>query len=184
MRDEGRLPPDAAATDVPHRMAWSQKNFRRFRAPMHRVRNARLTRPPGGDPHDPLLFPPHAQPGEDRALFGRSRSRLRDDPGRHEQGRAAHARVPGDQPERQGAGDRRHGRTGRQGSAGLRFHGNPALSRREDRKVPRKARGPGGALVLAAGSPASPCISSSPRPRAWITPKIDTDGKPNDTIRC
>ena len=60
------------------------------------------------------------------------------------------ASLPRDQPERQGAGDRRYGRTGRQGSARLRFHRDPALPRREDRQVPRHAGGPAGAALLAA----------------------------------
>ena len=52
------------------------------------------------------------------------------DPGRHPQGRPAQAGIPGDQSERQGAGDRRRRRHR------VRFQRDPALSRREDRQIP------------------------------------------------
>jgi drug/metabolite transporter (DMT)-like permease len=65
----------------------------------------RATPPREGKAHDPLLFSPDTEPREDRALPGGSGPRLRGDPRRHQQGRAAHACLPLHQPERQGAGD-------------------------------------------------------------------------------
>ena len=59
---------------------------------------------------------------------------VRDDPGRHPQGRAAQAGISRDQSERQGAGHRRW----RRGSVRQQRH--PALSRREDRQVPARRR--------------------------------------------
>jgi drug/metabolite transporter (DMT)-like permease len=65
----------------------------------------RATSPREGKAHDPLLLPPDTEPREDRALPGGSGPRLRGDPRRHQQGRAAHACLPLHQSERQGARD-------------------------------------------------------------------------------
>jgi hypothetical protein len=51
---------------------------------------------------DALLFSPHAQPGQNRALAGGNRSPMRGDPGRHHSWRAALPGISHDQPERQG----------------------------------------------------------------------------------
>ena len=69
-----------------------------------------------------FYFHPTPNPAKIALLPRRGRAALRGGPRRHQQGRAAHARLPRDQPERQGAGDRRHERPGRQGSARLQFH--------------------------------------------------------------
>ena len=61
--------------------------------------------------------------------------------GRYEQRRAAPVRLPRHQSERQGPGDRGYGRPRRQGSARVRFHRDPDLSRREDRQAHGRAGG-------------------------------------------
>ena len=86
-------------------------------------------------------------------------------------GRAAHGRVPRHQPERQGAGDRRHRRAGRGRDARLRLDRDPALSRREDRQAHGIARRPAASCCHGCSSsppgsgrsPARRCISSAPR---------------------
>ena len=57
--------------------------------------------------HDQVLLQYRAQPDQGGALPRRDGPALRARAGRHAQGRAAHAGVPGDQSQRQGAGDRR-----------------------------------------------------------------------------
>jgi drug/metabolite transporter (DMT)-like permease len=67
----------------------------------------------------PPSIPPIRRKYLCRAVVGGDRPTLRGRPGRYQQGRAAHVRLPGHQPEWQGAGDRRYRRTRRQGSACL-----------------------------------------------------------------
>ena len=144
-----------------------------------------------GDLHDPPLLPPDAQSGESRAPPRGDRPRLRDDPGRHEQGRTARTSLPRRQPQRKGAGDRRHGWARRSRSPCLRFERDPPLPRREGRQAPRHAGGPARAALLApvhrvrarARSPARPCTSSSRRPKGWTTRATATGAKPRGTTK-
>ncbi|CAA9264324.1 MAG: Glutathione S-transferase, partial [uncultured Acetobacteraceae bacterium] len=116
---------------------------------------------------DQVLLPPVAEPGEGRAVPGGSRPALRAGAGGHAQGRAARARVPGDQPQRQDAGHRGR-RRGR-----LRQQRHPALPRGQDRPVPaaRRLRRTRRAAVLAdvRGDRHRPLLGASgafPAPRA------------------
>src|SRR5215831_7357420 len=79
--------------------------------------------------HAEVLFQRLAQSHQGGSLSRGSRAQVRGDPHRHAQGRAVHARLPGDQPQRQGTGHRRWRRDR------IRQQRHPALSGREDRQV-------------------------------------------------
>src|SRR5476649_1638286 len=77
-----------------------------------------------------VLLQRRAESDQGCAVPRRNRSALRRHTGRHPQGRAAQAGVPGNQSERETAGYRRRRRDG------VRLERDPALSRRKDRQVP------------------------------------------------
>lgn len=101
-----------------------------------------------GISNDPFFLSPHSQSGEGRALPRGVWPSLRNGSRRHQQGRATPTLVQEREPERQGAGHRRHGGLRRR-DPGVRFERNPAVSCREDRPVPRLAGRPARAALVA-----------------------------------